>query len=110
MRFSIEFTGGVRRVMDNIILHIPHASLCLPPDFWRDITVDKEIIERELRFIADYKVDELVKNINSHKIIAKYSRLYYDVERFQMTKLSRWLSWVWERFIHVYLTVRNIAK
>ena len=48
-------------MMDNIILHIPHASLCLPPDFWRDITVGKEIIERELRFIADYKVDELVK-------------------------------------------------
>lgn len=67
----------------NIILHIPHASLCLPPDFWRDITVDKEIIERELRFIADYKVDELVKNIDSHKIIAKYSRLYCDVERFR---------------------------
>ena len=70
-------------MMDNIILHIPHASLCLPPDFWRDITVDKEIIERELRFIADYKVDELVKNIDSHKIIAKYSRLYCDVERFR---------------------------
>lgn len=50
MRFSIEFTGDARRIMDNIILHIPHASLCLPPDFWRDITVDKEIIERELRF------------------------------------------------------------
>ena len=70
-------------MMDNIILHIPHASLCLPTDFWRDITVGKEIIERELRFIADYKVDELVKNIDSHKIIAKYSRLYCDVERFR---------------------------
>ena len=56
-------------MMDNIILHIPHASLCLPPDFWRDITVGKEIVERELCFIADYKVDELVKNIDSHKII-----------------------------------------
>ena len=81
-------------MMGNIILHIPHASLCLPPDFWRDITVDKEIVERELRFIADYKVDELVKNIDSHKIIAKYSRLYCDVERFRsdedepMTKLG----------------------
>lgn len=81
-------------MMDNIILHIPHASLHLPTDFWRDITVDKEIIERELRFIADYKVDELVKNIDSHKIITKYSRLYCDVERLRddeaepMTKLG----------------------
>ena len=88
MRFSIELTGDVRRMMGNIILHIPHASLCLPPDFWRDITVDKEIIERELRFIADYKVDELVKNIDSHKIIAKYSRLYCDVERFRDDKVE----------------------
>ena len=67
----------------NLLLHIPHASLHLPTDFWRDITVDKEIIERELRFIADYRVDELVKNIDSYKVIFEYSRLYCDVERFR---------------------------
>ena len=96
--------------MDNIILHIPHASLHLPTDFWRDITVDKEIIERELRFIADYKVDELVKNIDSHKIIAKYSRLYCDVERFRDDEAESMAKLGMGRLIHVYLTVRNIAK
>lgn len=97
-------------MMDNIILHIPHASLCLPPDFWRDITVGKEIVERELHFIADYKVDELVKNIDSYKIIAKYSRLYCDVERFRDDEAESMTKLGMGRFIHIYRTVRNIAK
>ena len=71
------------KVAANLLIHIPHASLCLPPDFWRDVTVDRKIIEKNLHFMADYKVDELVRDIDYHKVIAKYSRLYCDVERFQ---------------------------
>lgn len=67
----------------NLLIHIPHASLCLPPDFWRDVTVDRKIIEKDLRFMADYKADELARDIDCHKVIAKYSRLYCDVERFR---------------------------
>ena len=67
----------------NLLIHIPHASLHLPPDFWRDVAVDREVIEKNLHFMADYKVDELVRDIDCHKVIAKYSRLYCDVERFQ---------------------------
>ena len=67
----------------NLLIHIPHASLYLPRDFWRDVAVDRKIIEKNLRFMADYKVDELVRDINCHKVIARYSRLYCDVERFQ---------------------------
>ena len=89
----------------------PHASLYLPPDFWRDITVDKEIIERELRFIADYKVNELVKNIYSHKIIAKYSRLYCDVERFRSDEAEPMAKLGMGAYLYTFiLTVRNIAK
>ena len=33
--------------------------------------------------MADYKVGELVRDIDCHKVIAKYSRLYCDVEWFQ---------------------------
>ena len=68
---------------NNLLIHIPHASLHLPPDFWRDVTVDRKIIEHNLSFMADYKVDELARDIDCHKVIAKYSRLYCDVERFQ---------------------------
>ena len=72
----------------NLLIHIPHASLCLPPDFWRDVAVDREVIEKNLHFMADYKVDELARDIDCHKVIAKYSRLYCDVERFQNDALK----------------------
>ena len=67
----------------NLLLHIPHTSLRLPQDFWRDVTADREVIEHNLRFMADYKVGELARDIDCHKVIAKYSRLYCDVERFR---------------------------
>ena len=72
----------------NLLIHIPHTSLRLPQDFWRDATVDREIIEHNLRFMADYKVDELARDIDCHKVITKYSRLYCDVERFQNDALK----------------------
>ncbi len=78
--YSVPESG---KVANNLLLHIPHASLCLPPDFWRDVTVDWKIIEHNLHFMADYKVDELARDIDCHKVTAKYSRLYCDVERFQ---------------------------
>ena len=56
---------------NNLLLHIPHASLHLPRDFWRDVTVDRKIIEHNLRFMADYKVDELARDIDWH--LAKIS-------------------------------------
>ena len=83
MSISYCNVPGSGKMAANLLIHIPHASLCLPPDFWRDVTVDRKIIEKDLRFMADYKVDELARDIDCHKIIAKYSRLYCDVERFQ---------------------------
>ena len=58
------------KVAANLLIHIPHASLCLPPDFWRDVAVDRKIIKHNLRFMADYKVDELARDIDCHKITA----------------------------------------
>ncbi len=68
---------------NNILLHIPHASFHLPQDFWRDVAVDQKIIEQNVRFMADYKVDKLVENIDCRKVADRYSRLYCDVERFR---------------------------
>ena len=78
--YSVPESG---KMAANLLIHIPHASLCLPPDFWRDVMVDRKIIEHNLHFIADYKVDELARDIDCYKITAKYSRLYCDIERFQ---------------------------
>lgn len=74
---------GGGKMVANLLIHIPHASLRLPQDFWRDVTVDRKNIEHNLRFMADYKVDELARDVDCHKITAKYSRLYCDVERFR---------------------------
>lgn len=68
---------------NNLFIHVPHASLRLPQDFWSDIVIDQKIIKQNLKFMADYKVDELVRDINCHKVIANYSRLYCDVEQFR---------------------------
>ena len=68
---------------NNVLLHIPHASLVLPEDFWRDVTVEREKVESQLVFMSDYKVDELVCGLDYTKIVARYSRLYCDVERFR---------------------------
>lgn len=83
MSISYYNVLGGGKMAANLLIHIPHASLCLPPDFWRDVMVDRKIIENNLHFMADYKVDELARDIDCHKVIAKYSRLYCDVERFQ---------------------------
>ena len=83
MSISYCNVPGSGKMVNNLLLHIPHASLRLPWDFWRDVTVDQNIIEKNLHFMADYKVDELAGDIDCHKVIARYSRLYCDVERFQ---------------------------
>ena len=83
MSISYCNVPGSGKMAANLLIHIPHASLHLPPDFWRDVTVDQKIIEYNLRFMADYKVGELARDIDCHKVIAKYSRIYCDVERFR---------------------------
>ena len=83
MSISYCNVPGSGKMAANLLINIPHASLCLPTDFWRDVTVDRKIIEKNLHFMADYKVDELARDIDCHKVIAKYSRLYCDVERFR---------------------------
>ena len=45
------------------------------------------------------KLMSSLKNINSHKIIAKYSRLYCDVERFRDDEAEPMAKLVWERFM-----------
>ena len=83
MSISYCDVPGSGKMAANLLIHIPHTSLHLPQDFWRDVTVDRKTIEKNLHFMADYKVDELVRDIDCHKVIAKYSRLYCDVERFR---------------------------
>lgn len=67
----------------NILIHIPHASLELPQEFFENITVDKDYIQEENIFISDYLIDNFIPSDDSFYIIKfNYSRLFCDVERF----------------------------
>ena len=66
----------------NILIHIPHSSLYIPDDYKNKILITKEELEKENKFMCDYKIDEIVENKNQ-TIIFPYSRLYCDVERFR---------------------------
>ena len=67
MSISYCNVPGSGKMAANLLIHIPHASLYLPRDFWRDVTVDRKIIKKNLHFMADYKVDELARDVDCHK-------------------------------------------
>jgi|GEM_PF-4082056 len=94
----------------NLLMHIPHASLHLPQDFWRDATVDRKIIEHNLRFIADYKVDELVRDVDCHKVIANIRGYIVTLSGFKMMPMNRWRGWVWARYIRICQAACSIAR
>lgn len=68
--------------MQNIIVHIPHASLETPKYFKERLIVDIKEFEKESIFESDYLIDEF-KPKNHLTIMSKYSRMVCDVERFK---------------------------
>ena len=68
--------------VDNVLLHIPHASLYLPTDQLGDLLVPYSRVKAEALAKADLYCDELFDIDSVQKITAKYSRLICDVERF----------------------------
>lgn len=65
-----------------IILHIPHSSLDVPPSFWKDVTISKEYFTAINLKMSDLLLLDLFKDWPYKKIIAPYSRLYVDVEKY----------------------------
>lgn len=47
MSISYCNVPGSGKMAANLLIHIPHASLHLPPDFWRDVTVDGFVMLRD---------------------------------------------------------------
>lgn len=69
--------------MNNIILHIPHSSLKLPPKFYNRIVVDKNVVNDFNLAISDLYTYEIFGAKNKYKkVVAKYSRIFCDVEKF----------------------------
>lgn len=68
--------------MNNIVLHIPHSSLKLPCGFLKNVIESKEVVENFNHAITDLYTSDLFGKNKYSKVIAKYSRIYCDVEKF----------------------------
>lgn len=66
--------------MQQLILHLPHASTHIP-DF-TGYVVNTETLDAELLRLTDWYTDELFGNNHDHLVRAPFSRVFCDVERF----------------------------
>jgi len=66
--------------MKKLILHIPHSSIHIPS--LQGYAVDQEILNAEILKLTDWYTDELFGNTTDVSIIAPFSRIFCDPERF----------------------------
>jgi N-formylglutamate amidohydrolase len=67
-----------------LLLHIPHASTCIPDDAFGDFVVDRDTLDAELLRLTDRFTDTLYGDgfPEAQTVMATVSRLVVDVERF----------------------------
>lgn len=63
----------------NIILHIPHSSIEIP--FMEGFVIDENELKNEINLLTDWFTDDLF-NLPFSRVLAQFSRLFCDVERF----------------------------
>lgn len=96
--------------MKKLILHIPHSSTNIP--FLDGYVVDLNKIQNEIVKLTDWYTDELFFSETDTTIMAPFSRLFCDVERFEndndevMSKMG--MGAVYERFDNGDL-LRNVT-
>lgn len=78
--------GG--NVRDNVIIHVPHASLEIPDIFYEKVLLEKENVDMANVFISDYLVDKFLPSNYDNIVKFGFSRLFCDVERFRNDKLE----------------------
>jgi len=66
--------------MRKLVLHIPHSSVVIP--FREGYTVSDEIILGEILKLTDWYTNDLFYSENVTSIIAGFSRVFCDAERF----------------------------
>lgn len=64
-----------------MILHIPHSSIVIPPDFRAGICLGEEDLKQELARVTDVITDELFDLDEPHqKVVYPVSRIVCDPE------------------------------
>jgi len=66
-------------ILDSFVLHIPHASTYIPN--LEGFVLDK--VEENVLLLTDWATDKIFDVDNVEKIVAPFSRLFCDVERFE---------------------------
>ena len=96
--------------MKKLILHIPHSSTTIP--FLDGYVADETNIQKEIVKLTDWYTDELFFTDSDESVIAPFSRIFCDVERFEndadevMAKVG--MGAVYERFDNGDL-LRNVT-
>jgi N-formylglutamate deformylase len=63
-----------------IILHIPHASVKIP--FHDGYSVNEAVLNAEQMLLTDWFTDDLFSHPGTIPVMADFSRVFCDVERF----------------------------
>ena len=66
--------------MQKLILHIPHSSIVIPSK--EGYVISQETLDEEILKLTDWHTDDLFGNNKAISIIAPFSRLFCDAERF----------------------------
>lgn len=66
--------------MKKLILHIPHASINIP--YLDGFQIDKQEIDHELLILTDWHTNDLYEDDDSISVVANFSRIFCDPERF----------------------------
>lgn len=67
--------------MKKLILHVPHAATSLPSKEGYIVNVKK--IQQEITKLTDWYTDDLFHSETDEMIVAPFSRIFCDVERFE---------------------------
>jgi N-formylglutamate deformylase len=70
--------------MKKILLHVPHASTSLPNQ--KGFIHNDEKIQQEITKLTDWYTDDLFHSETDEMIVAPFSRIFCDVERFENDK------------------------
>lgn len=68
--------------LNKYIIHIPHASLEVLPEFKKSLTISYDRFKRENKFMSDYLVDKFIPKNFNNIVKFEYSRMFCDVERY----------------------------
>ena len=67
--------------MKKLMLHVPHAATSLPSE--EGFILNNEKIQQEITKLTDWHTDDLFHSETDEMIVASFSRIFCDVERFE---------------------------